>query len=133
MRCAERIVFALRAAGETGKPAGLAQGSDALAPSGQDLVRIGLVPDIPDQPVIRRIEDMVQGDGEFDDAEPGTEMPARDRNRVDRLETQFVGELAQLRITQGPQIGGLVDRVEEGRVGTWHEPGLISFEKLPLE
>jgi hypothetical protein len=41
----------------------------SAAAAGQDLVRIGLVADIPDQPVARRVEDMVQRDGELDHAE----------------------------------------------------------------
>jgi hypothetical protein len=57
MRGAERVVFALAALGEAGQAAALAQRADAVAPAGQDLVRIGLVADVPDQPVARRIED----------------------------------------------------------------------------
>ena len=53
MRRAERVVFALRAPGEAGQPAALAQRADAVAPAGEDLVRIGLVADVPDQPVAR--------------------------------------------------------------------------------
>ena len=52
MRGAERVVFALRALGETGEAAALSQGADAVAPAGQDLVRIGLVTDVPDQAVL---------------------------------------------------------------------------------
>jgi hypothetical protein len=52
----ERIVFALRPLGETGEAVALPQGPDAAAAAGQDLVRIGLVADIPDQPVTRRVE-----------------------------------------------------------------------------
>jgi hypothetical protein len=40
-----------RALGEAGEAAALAQGADAVAPAGEDLVRIGLVADVPDQPV----------------------------------------------------------------------------------
>jgi hypothetical protein len=49
---AERVIFAFGALGEARQPAALAKRADAVAPSGQDLVRIALVPDIPDQPVI---------------------------------------------------------------------------------
>ena len=58
MRRAERVVFALGALGEAGQAAALAQGADAVAPAGQDLVRIGLVADVPDQPVVRRVEEL---------------------------------------------------------------------------
>ena len=96
MRGAERVVFALGALGEAGQAAALAQRADAVAPAGQDLVRIGLVADVPDQPVARRVEDVVQRDGQLDDAEPGAEMAAGHRDGADRLAAQLVGELAQL-------------------------------------
>ena len=121
MRRAERVVVALGALGEAGQPARLAQGADALAPPGQDLVWIGLVADIPDQSVARRVEDMVQRHGQLDHAEPGAEMAAGDGDGVDRLEPELVGDLPQLGVVEGPQIGGVMDRVEERRGGTGHE------------
>ena len=81
MRRAERVVFALGALGEAGEAALLAQRADAVAAAGQDLVRIGLVADVPDQPVVRRVEDVVQRDSQLDDAEPGAEMAAGVRRR----------------------------------------------------
>lgn len=49
MRRAERIVVAFAALGEAGQAAAGAQRADAVAPAGEDLVRIGLVADVPDQ------------------------------------------------------------------------------------
>ena len=46
------IVVALGATGEAGEAGLLAKGADALAAAGQDLVRIGLVADVPDQPIL---------------------------------------------------------------------------------
>ena len=76
------------------QPAALAQRADAVAPAGEDLVRIGLVADVPDQPVVGRVEHIMDRDGQLDHAEPGAEMPAGDRHRRDRLGAQLVGELA---------------------------------------
>ena len=114
MRRAKRVVFALRALGEAGEPAALAERADAVAPAGQDLVRIGLVADVPDEPVARRVEDVVQRDGELDHAEPGAEMPARDGDGVDGLAPQLVGELPQLALLQPAQVRRCVDQVEKG-------------------
>ena len=72
----EGIIFAFVALGETGQPARLAQCPDAVPPPRQDLVRIGLMADIPDQAVSRRIEHVVNGNREFDNAEAGSEMTA---------------------------------------------------------
>ena len=115
MRRAERVVFALGAPGEAGKAAALAQRADAVAAAGQDLVRIGLVADVPDQPVVRRVEDVVQRDGQLDDAEAGAEMAAGDRDRVDRLLPQLVGELLQLVVLKRAQIRRRLDTIEQRR------------------
>src|SRR3974377_1367002 len=96
MRCAERVVFALGTLGEAGKSAALTQGADAVAPASENLMRVGLVPDVPDQLVARRVEHVVQGDGQFHDTEPGTEMASGFGHSIDRLATQFVSELAEL-------------------------------------
>ena len=98
---AERIIFALRPLGEAGQAAPLAQSANAVAPPGQDFVRIGLVPDVPDDAVARRIENLMQGQGEFDDAEPGAQMPASNRNGADRFGAQLIGESTKIALGHG--------------------------------
>ena len=93
MRRAERVVGALRALGEARQPAALAQGADALAPAGQDLVRIGLMAHIPDHTVSGGIEDIMKGDGEFYNAQPRAKMSACHGYSVNGLMPQFIGEL----------------------------------------
>ncbi|EKE16586.1 MAG: hypothetical protein ACD_10C00906G0002 [uncultured bacterium] len=83
MRRAERIVGGFAALGKAGQAAFAAQGADTVAPPGEDFMRIALVADIPDDLVARGVEDGVQGDGEFDDAQTGTQMAAGDRHRRD--------------------------------------------------
>ena len=96
MRRAEGVVFALRALGEAGEAVALAERADALAPAGQDLVRIGLMADVPDQAVARRVEDVVERDGQLDDAEAGAEMAAGDGDGVDGFRPQLLGDLREL-------------------------------------
>ena len=96
VRGAERVVFAFVALGETGEAAALPQGADAIAAAGEDLVRIGLVADVPDQPVLRRVEHGMEGDRQLDHAQPGAQVAAGDRHRSDGLGPQFIGNLAQL-------------------------------------
>ena len=93
---AERVVFAFRALGETGEAAALTQSSDPVAPSGQDLVRIGLMADVPDDAVSRRVENIVQRHSQFDHAEACAQMPAGHRHRADRLGAQFFGDLGEV-------------------------------------
>jgi len=112
---AERIVIAFGPLGEAGQAAAGAQRADAVPAAGQDLVRIGLVADVPDQAVARGVEDVMDGRGQFDDAEAGAEMPAGDGNRVDGLLPQFIGDLPDLVNPELAQIVGGPDRVEKRR------------------
>ncbi len=57
----------------------------------------------------------MQGDGQFDDAETGAQMPAGDRHRTDGVAAQFVGQLFQLFDAQAPGVGGIVDGVQKRR------------------
>ena len=88
----ERVVFAFRALGKAGQAAGLAQGADTVAATGQDLVRIALVSDIPDQRVGGGVEDVVERRGQLDHAETGTQMPAGDRDSVNGFGPHFIGQ-----------------------------------------
>ena len=112
MRGAERVVFALGALGEAGEAPALAHGADAVAPAGQDLVRIGLVADVPDQPVIRGIEDVMQGDGELDHAEAGPEMAAGHRHRIDGFGPQRVRHALQVGFLEAAQVGRVLDCIK---------------------
>ena len=138
MRGAERVVFALAALGEAGQSAALAQGADAVAAAGQDLVRIGLVADVPDQPVARGVEHVVQGNGQLDDAEAGAEMAACHRHGVDGFLAQFVDDLGQVGFREAPQVLGRLDGVEQGRSGgfghicSWRSAA-NALKTLPVE
>ena len=105
VRRAERIVLALAALGETRKPARLPQSADLPAPPGQNLVRIGLMPDIPHQLVHRRVEHIMHRNRQLNHTQTSTQMPARRRYRRDHLHTQLVRKLAKLRGFQAAQVG----------------------------
>src|SRR5690606_14347797 len=96
MSGAEGIVFAFGALRETGQSAALAERADAVAAAGQYLVGIGLMADVPYDAVFRRVEDVVERDGEFDDAETGAEMTACLRHRIDHFRPQLVRDLLQV-------------------------------------
>ena len=77
MRGAEGVVLALVAAREAARcrRAGAACAMP-LAAAGEDLVRIGLVADVPDDAVVRRVEDVVQRDRQLDRAEVRRQVAA---------------------------------------------------------
>jgi hypothetical protein len=73
------------------------------------------VADIPHQTVIRRIEDVMQGDGQFDHPEARAEMPAGLADRVEQVLAQFVGQGFQLGLAQTAQLIRRIRAVEQGR------------------
>src|SRR4051812_49839018 len=62
----------------------------------------------------------MQRDRQLDDAQPCAEVTAGDRNGVNRLLTQLVGDLTKLRLVKPTKIGGRSDLVEQGRLGIGH-------------
>ena len=78
-----------------GQPATLTQRAHPRATAGENLVRIGLMPDIPDQLVARGVEHAVQRNGQFHDAQPRAEMSAGHRNDIDGFLAQLVGQVLQ--------------------------------------
>jgi hypothetical protein len=109
----EWVVFALGPLGEAGEAAALAQRANAVAAGGENLVRVGLMADIPDDPVARRVEHVMQRDGQFDNAQAGAEVAAGHRNRRNGFLAQFVGEPTQLVLGQPAQISRHVNPVEK--------------------
>ena len=100
----ERVIGALGTLGETRQSARLAQGADALAPTGEDFVWIGLMADIPDQSVVGRVENMVDGDRQFDNAKTSPQMPARHGNRINGLGAQFGCHLPEIAFREAAQV-----------------------------
>ena len=114
MTDAEGVEFAFATFREAGNAAVTAQTGHALASSGEDFVRVGLMADIPHQPVFRRVVNVVQGQGQFDRAEIRREMPPRLRHRFDQETAQFLGQYRQLFHRQFTQPRRMVDGVEQG-------------------
>ncbi len=112
MGCAEGVVLAFATARESRDAVKLAQRVHALAAAGENLVRVSLMTDVPDDPVLWRIEDVMQGDRQFDRAQVGRQMAAGLRHRLDDEFAQFIGQRLELRPRQLAQICRTVDCVE---------------------
>ena len=76
MTDSEGVEFTFTPVRKGGQAAGLAHGQHSFATSCQNLVGVGLMPHIPDQPVFGCIEDVVQRNGEFHNAQPCAEVPS---------------------------------------------------------
>ena len=59
-------------------------------------MRIGLVAHVPDKPVARGIEDIMESDGEFDDPKATAKMPARLGGGGYHFGSQFRGQPVQI-------------------------------------
>src|SRR5690606_41056727 len=115
----ERVVLALGPPCEAGKPSLLPERADTVAAAGQDLVRVRLVADIPDQAVVRRVEDIVQRNRQFDHAEAGAEMAAGLGNGIDKFGPNLRRQLRQFVLGKLAQVCRDNDLVEERRAGSW--------------
>ncbi|BDL41724.1 hypothetical protein MSPGM_43140 [Methylorubrum sp. GM97] len=113
---AEGVVLALRALGEAGEATALAQRADAVAAAGQDLVRVALVSDVPDDAVVGGVEDVVERHREFDHAQARAEMAAGDRHGVDHLGAHGVGHPLQLALRQKPETIRRLKTLKDRRV-----------------
>src|SRR6187549_2337062 len=108
---AERIEFAFCPLREAAEPSGLPDRPYAVAAAGDDLVRIALVANVPDQFVVRRIEHIMDGDGQLDNAKARSKMSAGLGYRRDHLAAQLIGQLRQLRLFQGTEFSGEIDLI----------------------
>ncbi len=80
-----------------------------VAAAGQNLVRIALMADVPHQPIVRRVIQIMQRDGEFDHAEPRAEMSADAGHRFDQVFAQLARDVGQFAFVELAQIGRQVD------------------------
>ncbi len=109
MSGAERVVLALAALEKPRDAVFLAQGFHPSVAPGQQLVRIALVADVPHDLVARRVERVVQRDGQLDDAEPGADVASGARADVDQARANVVGQSGEAR-------RGVIPRMSAGVV-----------------
>ena len=110
---AERVVLRFVAPEEPRDAAVLLHGRQQLAPPRQDFVRVSLVPHVPDEPVARRVEGVVEGDGQLDRAQTGARVAAHARHRLKDVLAHLVGDRLQLFGAQTAQVRGRVYLIQE--------------------
>ncbi|CAM5529107.1 hypothetical protein STENM223S_01087 [Streptomyces tendae] len=118
------VVLGLGLRGVAGQAALHLQLREVLA-SGEQLVHVGLVAGVPEHLVLRRVEDPVQGEGEFHHAEVGAEVAAGLGHGLDEEGTDLLGQLVQLFQAEPVQIARSRD------AGQQRHPCLLAVELLP--
>ncbi len=114
VRRAKGVVLALVTARKAAHAAQLAQRRHAVAPARQDLVGVGLVTHVPHQAVARRVEHVVQRDGELHCAQVGRQVPAGARHVLQQIVAQLHGQLLELGARQPLDVGGGIDPGQQG-------------------
>ena len=116
----DRVVGRLGGIGKARQALPLAQGGELLAAPGEQLVRIALVADVPDQ-LVAAVELVLgeQRQGQLDDAEAGAEMTAGASDRVDDEAAQVTGEGAQALGVHVLDVVRRAERVEQWVGGLW--------------
>ena len=84
---AKWIEFALAAFGETIEPTRLPQTTNTLPSARQNLMWVGLMADIPNEAVMRRIKNIMQRNCKFDHTKTCSKMATCYGNRVNRFQT----------------------------------------------
>ena len=111
----KRVVFAFAALGEAADAFVLTVGVETLASTGQNLVAVGLVSDVPHDLVLGGVEDVMQGHGKLDDAKAGAKVPTFFRHHIDDELTQLIADLLQfLGLEFGPQVRRKFDLRKKG-------------------
>ena len=103
MAVLDEVVLGLGAVRVAGEAAALAQAGEGVLAAGDELVHVGLVARVPHDGVVGRREDAVQGDGELDDAEVRSQMPAGLGDARDEEPPDLRRERLQLRRVHLPK------------------------------
>ena len=112
MAGAHDVVLALGDRAERREALVLADRRELVAAAGEDLVRVGLVADVPEELVARGVEQRVQRDRELAGAEVGAEVAADLTDRVDDVLADLLGDLLQLLVAEPVEVLRAVDAVE---------------------
>ena len=113
---AEGVVLAFAALGEAAEAFVEPIGVEQFTPSGEDLVPVGLVPNVPNELVVGRIEDVMQRHGELHHTKAGAEVAALYAHHIDDEIAEFLAHLIELRFGDLTEVRRDVDALEQ-RVG----------------
>jgi hypothetical protein len=110
---AHDVVLGLVDRAERGEAAVLADGGELVAPAGDDLVRVRLVADVPEDLVARGVEQGVDRDGDLAGAEVRAEVAPDLPHRVDEQLPDLLRDLLQLVLVEAVEVLRAVDAVED--------------------
>ena len=86
--------------GKAGKATQLPQSAKKRLPTGEDLMRVALMPYVKDQPVLSGIKHPVDGHRQLHNAQVGRQVPAGLGNALDEKRTKLPAKLVYLLVIQ---------------------------------
>ena len=92
----------------------LADRLQLLAPAGENLVGVGLMTYVPEDLVVRRVQQRVQRYGQLARAEIGAEVTADLPHSVDDVLAHLLGELREFLLGERLEVLGAVYAVDDG-------------------
>ena len=101
----ERVVLGFITAKETRKASILLYCVKLIATTGEDLVRVSLVANVPDESVLGRVENVVHRHRELDRPERGARVPADARTSIDNELPDLVRDFLEVLDPQLPEVG----------------------------
>ena len=110
---AHDVVLGLEDRAERREALVLADRRKLVAAAGEDLVRIGLMADVPEHLVARRVQQRVQRDRQLARAEVRAEVPADLADRVDDVLAKLPRDLVELVVAERMKVLRAVDPVQE--------------------
>jgi hypothetical protein len=113
----ECVVFAFVPAEEPGHPTLLAERGESIPPTGEYLVSVRLVPDIPDDLVFRGLEDTMEADRQFHGAQAGAQVTTSLGDTLDQKLADFQRQLVELTNRATPQVCRLGNAVKHRGCG----------------
>lgn len=110
----ESVVDALVGVGESRQASELAVVDKAVAASGEYLMPVGLMAHVPYNAVVGRVENIVQGHGEFHRAHRRGEVTGVYRKPVDEELPYLLAHGGEFGLGQGSQVGRRLDARQQG-------------------
>ena len=107
----ERVVFAFGRTWKRTDAMQLPVRAEPVAPPRQYLVPVGLMPHVPHDTVLRRVENVMQGHRNLHRTQRRREVPRVHRHFVDNLPAQLLAHFGQPLEVEPPQVGRVFDLV----------------------
>jgi hypothetical protein len=117
--CTEDVILAFLSAQEPTQAAELANSREPLTPAANQFMRVSLMASVPNDPVLRRIENVVERKRQLDGAECRSKMATDLRHDGYDFFSHFPSELVQLVDGKAPEVARIFNSIQQARHVFW--------------